>query len=340
MTVDVEDSPSERSGHSCTLIGTQMIIIGGWTSEDLGEDAADGDEDSSRVLLYDIQKLDRLSSYDPEMTVYHTPEELEDELGGQGEGTSDGSEACQKEFGVGSGYGTGDESSHPTASKDGDANKSSTDDAETGTSTDDGEIQDSDAPGRGAMAGLIAGLVIAIIALGSGAYFFLRKRQRQRYGGKHQRLESEDDTNEALEELQAMEEAEAQRLAHTQPETAGTGPTGQQYPPAILQVQPSRPVTIVSPTPQRPALPGLRWRSSHSSLRSPDGDSKMSSPNESTTNLPNTGRTPADSMGSLGQYETQELPEGQRGLLPRQTLKVMNEDADQEVDETSPFRDP
>lgn len=326
VRLDMEDGPSARAGHSCTLIGSQLLVIGGWVSEGLGES-----NDEPAVNLFDIHKMRRRDSFDPDNTVYRTPESLSRHIGGDGHGTSDGSEACQRQYGAGSGYGHDEPGEF-----NGDSSKSRGEERPTDTS-EGGDLQDHNSgTSKGAMGALIFGLVAAIIAVGVGIYFVIRRRRRQQSFSKHQRLASEEDLPGATS---ILEEGDAQELHVAEPPMMTEA-----YPPAILQVQPSRPATQtqISRPLNQPRRPGLRWRSTSSSsnssptnLRSPPSRSSstsLASLNPNAFHPPALLNTPGDSMASLAQYETQEVSAGHRSLFPRRHLHITNEDSENDSD--------
>lgn len=328
------DTPSVRAGHACTLVGSQLIVIGGWKSEDLGVG-----ESSSPISLLDVQSMQSAKSYDADATTYRTPNQLSDQLGGNGEGTSDGSEACQPQYGSGSDYGHGDvPNSVGGAVASSSPSKVTLTDSEgrptaTTTSSGGGELQDGDQSQTSVLAVVIVVCVLAVLGMAAAAYFFIRKKRRQASFAKHQRLGSVEDLQDdpsILEE--APDQPQEVRGADNHP--ASIAPV-QAYPPPLLQVQPSRATTILhQPTPQRPTLGGLRFRSSSSSLQSKSQGSARSgsvsrgpTPSSSLMNISasHSHQYPADSMGSLGHYDSQETAEGHRRLLPRQRLHVTNE---------------
>ncbi|KAG0142446.1 hypothetical protein CROQUDRAFT_50291 [Cronartium quercuum f. sp. fusiforme G11] len=77
---NLPSQPSARAGHTCDLIGSQMIVIGGYISDDLLCD-------SQSIYILDTTTLTWKTNYIPGLP-YRTPNFLSKELGGIGIGTS------------------------------------------------------------------------------------------------------------------------------------------------------------------------------------------------------------------------------------------------------------
>ncbi|KAH9807902.1 hypothetical protein DFH28DRAFT_1001077 [Melampsora americana] len=76
----LNSQPSARAGHTCDLIGSQMIVIGGYVASDLLCD-------SQSVYVFDTTSLSWQSSYKPGLP-YRTPDRFASKLGGTGIGYS------------------------------------------------------------------------------------------------------------------------------------------------------------------------------------------------------------------------------------------------------------
>lgn len=76
----LNSQPSARAGHTCDLIGSQMIVIGGYVASDLLCD-------SQSVYIFDTTSLSWQSSYKPGLP-YRTPDRFASKLGGTGIGYS------------------------------------------------------------------------------------------------------------------------------------------------------------------------------------------------------------------------------------------------------------
>lgn len=76
----LSSQPSARAGHSCDLIGSQMIVIGGYVASDLLCD-------SQSVYIFDTTSFTWKNTYTPGLP-YRTPDMLAQMIGGTGVGHS------------------------------------------------------------------------------------------------------------------------------------------------------------------------------------------------------------------------------------------------------------
>ncbi|MBW0553315.1 hypothetical protein O181_093030 [Austropuccinia psidii MF-1] len=77
---NLNSQPSARAGHTCDLVGNQMIVIGGYVASDLLCD-------SQSVYIFDTTTFSWKSTYTPNLP-YKTPDALVELVGGSGIGHS------------------------------------------------------------------------------------------------------------------------------------------------------------------------------------------------------------------------------------------------------------
>jgi len=75
-----QNVPPARAGHSCDIVGSQMIVIGGYTSEELSCDAPG-------IYIFDASKLEWNTGYSAAAGgTYKVPQIVADEVGGDQNG--------------------------------------------------------------------------------------------------------------------------------------------------------------------------------------------------------------------------------------------------------------
>merc|ERR1712093_98235 len=152
-------APPGRAGHTCTLVGSQLIVVGGYISDDVICE-------QPGVFVYDVSQSKWVTEYKPN-TVFTIPDtpEIVAVTGGRGTGSSTS----------GSGYAFG------TGANDADTSSQF---KTSGNGTGGGQTQSGGNGGGGgsnvgAIAGGVVGGVLGGLLLAALAFWLYRRRQRK-----------------------------------------------------------------------------------------------------------------------------------------------------------------